>query len=97
MNRKLSTGILVLVVFAGGVIAGAQVNPGLFTFKSGDAIVADEVNHNFAWLDGRIDGVDAAITERLDSIELTPGERGPQGSQGEQGPQGDPGSGGHPG
>ncbi|HET8986580.1 MAG TPA: hypothetical protein VFN03_12565, partial [Trueperaceae bacterium] len=88
MYRTVKNVAKVGVLLAVGVFAGAQMNPGLFVFKQGDAIVAAEVNHNFAWLDGKIGAVESAMDQRFDEIQLTPGAQGPQGPAGEQGPQG---------
>lgn len=73
-----------LLTGAALVVAVAQVAPGLIVFQAGDPIEADLMNHNFAFLDGRIDTVAADLA----AVEGVPG---PQGPQGEPGPAGPPG------
>ena len=54
MNKK----VLTIVIFSAGCAVGAVASEiasnGLYVFKSGDSIVADEVNSNFEFLNKRI-------------------------------------------
>ena len=53
-NKKLISGIFVIgTVF--GAVASEQLSNGLYQFKSGDPIFAEEVNANFTLLQGQID------------------------------------------
>lgn len=74
--RAVRRALRAVAANAAAVVVVAQIAPGLIVFQSGDLIKADEINHNFAWLDGRIDAIDAAIA----NIELTEGPQGPAGA-----------------
>ena len=54
MNKKALTIIIFSAGFAIGAIASEISSNGLYIFKSGDSIVADEVNSNFELLNKRI-------------------------------------------
>lgn len=91
MKRIAAYIAVTLTLVGAGLFGLAQVNPGLFIFSKGTPIVAEEVNHNFAYLDGKIGaqaGDLAAFGKRLDELVLTPGPQGPQGETGPEGPQG---------
>lgn len=99
MNRTRRT-LALLALGTVLVVGTAQIAPGLITFHAGDTVKADEINHNFGWLDGRIDGVQdevTALTATVDAIEIPEaivgdvGPEGPQGPQGVQGIQGETG------
>jgi hypothetical protein len=54
MNRVIAYLSVTLILVAVGLLAIGQTN-GLYIFQSGDPIVADEVNHNFAYVEGQIE------------------------------------------
>lgn len=54
MNRIIAYLSVTLILVAVGLLAIGQTN-GLYIFQSGDPIVADEVNHNFAYVEGQIE------------------------------------------
>jgi hypothetical protein len=54
MKRTIAYLSVTFVLVAVGLLAIAQTN-GLYIFQSGDPIVADEVNHNFEYVEGQIE------------------------------------------
>ena len=75
-NKKLIAGVFSLGIIVGAV-ASEQLSNGLYKFKSGDAIIADEVNANFELLQGRIEELQksAGLTKMLGHWDCT-GEMG---------------------
>ena len=86
-TRTLRRFALATLIGATLVVGLAQVAPGLIVFRAGDPIEADQMNHNFAVLDGRIDTVAAVVA----AIDGTVGPQGP-GGPGPAGPPGPPGA-----
>lgn len=54
MKRTIAYLSVTFVLGVLGLLAVAQTN-GLYIFQSGDPIVADEVNHNFEYVEGQIE------------------------------------------
>jgi len=99
-SRTARTVAFATLTAAALLVGVAQVAPGLIVFQPGDPIEADRMNHNFAHLDGRIDGLAAEVAAQLgvpgpqgpEGPQGAPGIEGPAGPQGESGPTGQTGA-----
>lgn len=95
MNRRLLTATVTLLGTA--LLWGtAQILPGFYIFQSEEPIQPDELNHNFAMVDRRLDATDTNTNQLNDRVNelaelVAEGVIGPEGSQGDQGPQGETG------
>ncbi len=96
MKRRLLTaaGALLGTALLWGT---AQILPGFYIFQSGEPIPADELNHNFALVDYRLNATDEnshQLNDRVDELAelVAEGVVGPEGPQGETGPVGPQGT-----
>lgn len=92
MTKRTKLLTACLLVAAASVFALAQVNPGLFVFRSGTPVTADEANANFKLLQDQLEetrGLLATATAALAELkQQVAGFEGQEGPQGRAGPPG---------
>jgi len=81
MKNTTSKNLSVIIAASLCMASGISQAAGLNTFSNGNVADADDVNHNFTYLDGRID-----------TISTTPGPKGDPGVAGAAGSAGAPGA-----